>query len=917
LDATIKQLLTLWGKTSTGKPDDTQYHPLLFHLLDVAHCARLLWRLLPPHLPQRIAHALGVTVDEAEKIVVLLAGIHDLGKASAFQTKATHLWERVKAVGLTIGAPEQERHEFVTAYVLPALLTESSICGWSAPQTMANTLAAITGAHHGKFPPSNGMNAQTLGGPDWTNVRKALAKELANALYPGGATITVPNDAMTDVGVGAILSGFIAVADWLGSNKEFMKRCPSRDIAAYILYSEAFAQELLPKVGWRTLQFAAPKPFSEIIWGQREDGTPIQFAPRRMQSVVAEIAERTTEPYLLIVEAAMGDGKTEAALYAIDRAMTTGQNGGFYVALPTQATGNAMFERVKTFLELRGHEMQANLQLVHGGTAFNDIFQEIAVAPNVTDRQNGDVERPVVAEQWFTAKKQALLAPFGVGTIDQSLMGVLQTKHWFVRLFGLAGKVVVFDEVHAYDVYMGELLESLIRWLSELGCSVILLSATLPAARREALITAYRAGKKVEVLETAAYPRVTFVPKSGAAESVNVAEENGRTINVTLQRAAVDYTALSEKIVTDLPNGGCAAVICNTVRQAQAAYDAIFSRLAPEWDVTLFHARTPLAWRKEKEASVLQKFGKPNREGVVRPKKAVLIGTQVLEQSLDYDVDWMASEMAPIDLLLQRMGRLWRHDRPERPVKTPRFVVLLNQIGDTLPSFPLGTAGEHGVYDEYVLLRSVLALRDRTSVTLPNDIEPLITAVYDTTVDSPNDIWQEQISKTLQEQKTQRRKDQRIAENNCIIDPIGEDSDFLDHLPNQEKDLIDDDDPTTHGDVRATTRLGDPSLVLLCLRQDEGGRLTPFCGGGPVFLDKRPSAERVKEMLLSALSLSRPKELFFTLLKEPAIEAWKEEAHLRFARHAIFDATGRATIGNYTVTLDKKKGLLVVKEPPE
>src|SRR5207248_6281763 len=120
----------------------------------------------------------------------------------------------------------------------------------------------------------------------------------------------------------------------------------------------------------------------------------------------------------------------------------------------------------------------------------NPRFERLRYAAWVYDEE----KRPsaVVAEEWFARnKKQALLAPFGVGTIDQALLAVLQTRHVFVRLFGLAGKCVVLDEVHAYDAYMTTLMERLLRWLAALGCPVMLLSATLPRDKRVKLLRAY------------------------------------------------------------------------------------------------------------------------------------------------------------------------------------------------------------------------------------------------------------------------------------------------------------------------------------------------------------------------------------------------------------------------------------------
>jgi len=924
-----ENLLRLWGKTIDGRPESTEYHPLLFHMLDVANAARVLWNLLTPTLRKRIADALGVSEDDAEKVVVLLTGIHDLGKASAFQAKATHFWPKVQELGLKLGTIQHERHEFVTAKVLPDLLRESAVCGWTAPSSMAYVLSVITGAHHGRFAPSSHLiGPHTLGGEEWDNARRQLAAVLFETLYPGAAKITVTKDMLTDAGVGAILTGFISVADWIGSAKKYFPAEGPKPCGQYAPYSTKAAITAMEEFGWRKLDLAAPLSFEKIVWGMKkgkdEPPEPISFKPRRMQKVVADIADAAIGPYLLIAEAAMGDGKTEAALYAADRALTAKQTHGFYVALPTQATGNAMFDRVEKFLKYRKHGAGLNLQLAHGGAEFNENFEKLKQNANVTKSGAEDAEEtPVVAERWFTAKKQALLAPFGVGTIDQTLMGVLQTKHWFVRLFGLAGKTVVFDEVHAYDVYMGELLTTLIRWLAELDCTVILLSATLPAARRQKLINAYRAGASDEITETPSYPRVTYVPRDAKAQSVNVTEtgEGARKpLLVTLERAAPDYDTLAERIEKDLPNGGCAGIICNTVKQSQIAYDAIHARLAAKgWDVILFHARTPLAWRKNKETKVLGYFGKPDRENVKRPEKAVLIGTQVLEQSLDYDVDWMASEMAPADLLLQRMGRLWRHERgANRPVTVPRFVVLCNEPdNDAPPAFP---PGSDLVYDAYALLRSVLALHGKTAITLPNDIEPLVTAAYDAS--DPNDAspaWTERLATAKQKQKTEDADNSGKARASAIPDPPPPNAPFSRAVVGKLRlDLIDDDDPATHESIKATTRLGDASITLICLRRHHDGTLTPYCGGGKVNPEKAPSSQRVREMLESAVSLSRPIGLYYALLNAETPKGWQDDAHLKYARPAFFDENGIATIkspkGDFLISLNEERGLTVAKE---
>ena len=213
--------------------------------------------------------------------------------------------------------------------------------------------------------------------------------------------------------------------------------------------------------------------FKVLGWHDRPatDGKPKGFTtatdiekPRPLQHAIIPLAEKMDSPQLFVIEAPMGEGKTEAAWYVADCWDRHG-GAGTYVALPTMATSNQMFERVKKFLDLAGG---GNLMLLHGKAALNEQFDKLKYAARVYDPDGST--SGVVAESWFADnKKHRLLAPFGVGTIDQVLLSVLQTKHGFVRLFGLAGKCVILDEVHAYDAYMTTLLERLLRWLAALA----------------------------------------------------------------------------------------------------------------------------------------------------------------------------------------------------------------------------------------------------------------------------------------------------------------------------------------------------------------------------------------------------------------------------------------------------------------
>ena len=220
--------------------------------------------------------------------------------------------------------------------------------------------------------------------------------------------------------------------------------------------------------------------------------------------------------------------------------------------------------------------------------------------------------------------------------------------------------------------------QRLLTWLRAVGTSVVLLSATLPAQTRRELVQAY-AGDGVDVPD-AIYPAITWAA-NGQVGSVPLPLSESRV--VALEWISRDPAAIVTQLRDALREGGCAAVICNTVGRSQEVYRAVRDAgLVAPGDLILFHARTPFAWRDQIEKDVLSRFGK----GGERPQKAIVVATQVIEQSLDLDFDVMISDLAPVDLLLQRAGRLHRHPRPPRPapVAAPRLLVAVDE-GEDLP----------------------------------------------------------------------------------------------------------------------------------------------------------------------------------------------------------------------------------------
>ncbi|MBE9566796.1 MAG: CRISPR-associated helicase Cas3', partial [Proteobacteria bacterium] len=806
-------LLLIWGKADRGDP--TRWHPLLFHMLDVAHVAEALWDgCLGPAARSNIARDMSLPEDEARRLVTVLAGLHDIGKATpGFQSRVPHLASQLATLSLRLSRYSVYRpHGLASALEGERILEQSGVS-----RDFARAAGRIIGAHHGIFPTAFDLAPHTIG-PDalgdakWSAVRTALADQLIGLVAGAAANSSdTPKGSQITPGLLPFLAGLIAVADWLGSSEHFRME-PDAELSDYVPLSRQRAHEALQRLGWLpALSPAPPQRFEGIF----------PFSPNVLQTEVAEMLQGGFGAQMLLVEAPMGQGKTEAALYAADVALCESGARGFYVALPTQATSNAMFARVKRdYLERRGHGGLLNIRLVHGNALLAEEYDELELAPIYTGENDHAEEGRTSALSWFAARKRPLLAPFGVGTIDQALLSVLQTRHWFVRLFGLANKVVIFDEVHAYDTYVSALLEQLLRWLAMVNSSVVLLSATLPRSRREALVSAFAGRIRADDSgHVAPYPRITRA-RAGTVESrpVPVSSDARRVVSLSFLPSAV--STLSAALNEVLAGGGCAAVVCNTVARAQAVYTELRSALTDS-ECYLFHARTPFKWRSNTEQKVLAMFGKDG----VRPERAVLVATQVVEQSLDLDFDLMASEMAPIDLLLQRLGRMHRHKR-ERPgaLSSPRLLILCERDEDGQPP---AFGPTEAVYDRYVLLRSWLAIRNRDQIRLPEDIEPLVEDLYGSApVNAPSARWEAELEEA-RGQAEDRRQDAARRAAGVLVGAPDSVEDLLEQF---SQDLREDDDPEVHETLRAATRLGRPSVQVVCLDESADGVLRPATG---------------------------------------------------------------------------------------
>lgn len=871
----------LWAKSPK---EGDQFHPLLLHLLDVAVSAEAILLREPQETRDRFASILGLSWEEARPWILLLVGSHDLGKASPrFQAKWEAARERLSVAGLLPpGMNLHFSHGLASQEALAPLLREQ---GW--PEDLADQAAIAVGCHHGHRQSSSdlglidGCRRGSEVARSWQDARTQIFGILMNTFRP----TSVPTRLRFEGPDFVLLAGLTSFADWIGSNETwFSFGAPEdcQDPAAWLLRRRGVAEAALEAVGWglRLPLLGAPMSFQSVF---------PRFVPRPLQTVVAETVQRVDRPCILLVEAPMGEGKTEAAFYAHLELQRRFGHRGLYLALPTKATGNAMFRRTEDFLKGLGCSRPLDLQLLHGATLLNEDFRKLRIA-GIHEDAALPAEGQVRAAEWFTQKKRALLSEYGVGTIDQALLPILPVRHHFVRLWGLANRVVVFDEIHAYDAYTGTLLHHLLEWLLAMGSSVILLSATLPPRFRREL--ARRLGSRLPE-EEVPYPRLTVYQPESEPVQVPITADPSRRRQVRLAPLTSDLEGIRSETTVRLEGGGSALALLNTVQRAQDLYrlfpcgDPILhrgvrvgKRLPDGLEVYLFHARFPADLRQVREDQALAYFGlQGDREG-----RRLLIATQVAEQSLDLDFDVLLTDLAPVDLLLQRAGRLWRHARESRLVAEP--CILVAGLGGTEPSSFDEPLWWRKVYREDLLLRTWCLLRERASLDLPEEIDGLVQAVYEEEVAIP-DFLQARMDAAVAEGDGHEAA-HRCAAHQAVIE-LGnwESGRFL-----QE----DEDDPGRHPSLTARTRLGEPSVVVV-----------PILAGSGFDPSIEPDPHQARVWSMSAMSLSR-KGLVARLTGLGVPEGWRCSPLLRHAFALVLDSDGR-WVEDPTVRLDEELGL--------
>lgn len=720
----------------------------------------------------------------AKNLSIFLAAVHDIGKATpAFSTKKgfsnspyldSILLDKLEDIGFADIRCFNEKdarkspHNIAGQYLLNEYGIEEDI-------------SSIIGAHHGKPVDDRcgvddnsylkqgaylknyyqDVNPESEVYKKWDKLQRQVLKWALER-----SKLNSVND-LPEVSQSAqvLLWGLLTMADWIASNEEYF---PLINIEQYGVDNNFTRVNGYFK--WSKSDAWNPKEIKDISERYKarfgSESEP-EFKPRDVQKSLAETVMNTEEPGIFILEATTGIGKTEAALVAAEElAYKTGRSGLFF-GLPTQATSNGIFPRIVDWMkkleklempqsdktdecndlyESELEEHNKSIRLCHGKAYLNEVFRNLASSINVDESENGISESEIIVNQWFSGRKTAVLDDFVVGTVDQLLMMSLKQKHLALRHLGLSKKVVIIDEVHAYDAYMSQYLKRTLQWLGAYKVPVILLSATLPAQSRLELLNEYQNGRAKNITDdlelkrfkenranlqliSNQYPIITYTD----GYEIKQKSDFPKAADKEIQVRRISDENLKDLLLDFRKRGGVIGVIVNTVKRAQLIGSQLLEKFGDD-TVDIIHSAFIATDRAIKEDKLLKTIGKDGD----RPKFKIIIGTQVLEQSLDIDFDVLITDLAPMDLLFQRIGRLQRHDI-DREICYKEPTVYIMGLSESLEF----EKGSRIVYGDYLLTKTQYYLSDTDVIKIPGDIPELVNKVYaneDEKMDIPEDL---------------------------------------------------------------------------------------------------------------------------------------------------------------------------------
>lgn len=752
-----KLFYNLWAKKEI-KDHQQLWLPLPAHLLDAAYTINYLYQhYLNNHQQQLLAGNYDI-----KQLLQFLALVHDIGKATpAFQTKTSYQHDQ--------NLDQTILNKINNLANLPQLLTASESPHGLAGEAILTKaglnpqLASLIGGHHG-LPTDNNDTAvnnyndytanylssdQNINKQQaWRNVQQELIDFALKESHYQSLSELPDNFTQPQL---VVIEGLLIMADWLASSEQTPNEQP--------LFNLIPVDQSFDQINFKQRQQSLTSFWQDNQKWQQNIQTSAEeyyqdrfgFQPNTIQKHLWKAIQQADQPGIIVIEAPMGVGKTEMALAATEQLAQKENINELFFGLPTQVTTNAMFDRVNNWLNkiAEKNHQQLTIKLSHGKAAFNQKYQQLPNASNITDSTNG-----TITNNWFNHQK-GLLVQFDIGTIDQLLMMSLQQKHLALRHLAFSGKTIVIDEVHAYSTYMTSYLIKALRWIGAYHVPVIVLSATLPIQKRKKLVNAYLKHNFENIQapndwdSTITYPLITYTNNNQIKQIRDFEKLPSQKVQIDYR--SDDLNQLANNIKQQInQHFGVIGVILDTVNRAQQ-----LAQLLNDEPIILLHSAFTNAQRGELENKLLSLIGKKAKQ---RPEKLIVIGTQVLEQSLDIDFDMLYTDLAPIDLIFQRLGRLHRHQRNRPKVyQKARCHILLD------PEHKRNQAAEY-IYPKYLLKQTVNVLPSK--ITLPESIAPIISKVYNVGVIDPT------LQKNYQNYQLEIKKQAFLAKQNQIKAPM-------------------------------------------------------------------------------------------------------------------------------------------------
>jgi len=706
---------TFWGKLS---PDRSAWHPLVDHCADVAACFEAL--ISCTVLRKRLARLGGVEDLTSAKIdrLAFLAALHDLGKFNrGFQAQVDPARRRVGHVAPTLLLFNESGLREKTFHALDI----STLASWTEDVLGFIRILLASISHHGRPVEKPEIEDARI----WEEAPApspfdGLARLAANARawFPAAFDSTARRDLLpSNPEFHYAFCGLVTLADWIGS-----------DSAAFP-FSSSPAEDRMPFARERAREVLRRRDVDPTAARQQLGVLPsfaetFGFGPRPVQAALEDLPLGETGSTVLL-EAETGSGKTEAAFRHFLRLYAKGQVDGLYFALPTRSAAVQIHGRIVAFAQRVFGASAPPVVLAVPGYVRVDAADASRLPGFEVLWQDDDQERARHRGWAAEHPKRFLAAPIVVGTIDQALLSTLQVAHAHLRASALLRHLLVVDEVHASDAYMMTLLEAVLRHHVRAGGHALLMSATLGGAARARLLASRRvAAPPIEDCLGAPYPLISASGSSGGTWAV-AARDRQKDVRVEIIPLREDAPGVARLGLEAAHRGGRVLILRNRVNDAIATQEEV-ERISSEdallfrckGIVTIHHGRFAPEDRKSLDDAIEEQFGKRGSR-----KEGLIVSTQTVEQSLDVDFDFLLTDLCPMDVLLQRVGRVHRHDRARSSGFQEARVAILAPSDRNLARWIRTGGSEHGrgigpnglgtVYEDLVVIEATWRLLER------------------------------------------------------------------------------------------------------------------------------------------------------------------------------------------------------------